>query len=243
MMLTMILNIMFATNDVTFDSGFGLNVWGGDTYIPGGTVTTQGGGDVHINTSATFNAAGNAVADNGYWDNDGTYSTTTNTTTFNATTTNQAVNGAGFDDVVFNGSGGEWDLNTFTAGGNLTVTTGIVDGTDNNPDVTVTGNFVCDDTINTGTGTWEVAGNVDLEDCTLTATTGNTLKMTGTSNTITPNPGADPLGAPIAILTGTVLSNDASDFANNATDLAWKFLVALVIIQIIFHIPVLIRLD
>jgi len=43
-----------ATNNLTVDSGFELHVWTGDTYDPGGTVTTNAtGGDFHIDDSAT----------------------------------------------------------------------------------------------------------------------------------------------------------------------------------------------
>lgn len=62
--------------NVTFDSGFSVHVWGGDTFAPGGTVLTQGGGHIHTTTGATFDAQNNAVTTNGDWKMEGTYTTT-----------------------------------------------------------------------------------------------------------------------------------------------------------------------
>lgn len=80
--------------------------------------------------------------------------------------------------------------------GNLTVTSGIVqnlaitlDGS-NNPTVNITGalsfvKFGATPAIISGTGTWTVTGNVDFTNGTFSADTNGTLKMNGTTKTIT----------------------------------------------------------
>ena len=99
-----------ATGNLNIDSGFGLHVWTGDTFAPGGDVATAGGGDIHINTSATLNTAGNDVSNHGYWDNDGTYTPGANTTTFNASETGVTIDAgsSSFNNVTFGGIAGAW---------------------------------------------------------------------------------------------------------------------------------------
>ncbi|PIS41585.1 MAG: hypothetical protein COT25_02295, partial [Candidatus Kerfeldbacteria bacterium CG08_land_8_20_14_0_20_42_7] len=67
--------------------------------------------------------------------------------------------------------------------------TALVDGTTNNPTLSVGGDLSCaaeaGQNINTGTATWTVSGNVDLTNCTFTPSAGHTLVMNGTSKTLT----------------------------------------------------------
>lgn len=83
---------------------------------------------------------------------------------------------------------------THTLAGNLTVqSTGsggvTLIGATNNPMVNITGNLSFGasntKTITSGTGVWTVSGDVNFTNGTFTATAGNTLKMNGTSKSLT----------------------------------------------------------
>ncbi|MBU1952205.1 hypothetical protein KJ733_04805, partial [Patescibacteria group bacterium] len=124
------------SDNVTFDSGFHLHIWAGDTYAPAGTVATQGGGDIHITSSATFNTGGNAVTVNGSWDNDGAYVHGNGLVTFNASSGTHTIDADSpsdddFYNVVINDGGGtaHWDLTSqpMQIDGNLTITDGEID--------------------------------------------------------------------------------------------------------------------
>ncbi|XOU93991.1 MAG: MerR family transcriptional regulator [Candidatus Kerfeldbacteria bacterium] len=128
-----------------------------------------------------------------------------NTSTFQYT-------GTGDTDIARDGSGGSYyNLELIPSGGspsytfeyasalandinnNLTIGDGTnsvtIDGADNNVSLDVGGNFSCGastNTINTGTGTWNIEGNVDLTNCdTFTATSGHTLVMDGVTPSLT----------------------------------------------------------
>lgn len=127
------------SGNLTLVPGFHLHVWAGDTFTPGGTITTSSGGDVHIANSATLNANGNNVVVNGDWYNDGTYTTGSNTTTFNSMTGTttidsseaDSVEGADFNNIEINDDDGsatfepayllDLDGDLTITGGNLNV--------------------------------------------------------------------------------------------------------------------------
>lgn len=69
-------DMVYATstsNAITLNSNFELHVWAGDTYTPGGSITTQGTGNLHmddsstatLNNGGTYTIAGDIVADTG----------------------------------------------------------------------------------------------------------------------------------------------------------------------------------
>jgi len=87
-------------------------------------------------------------------------------------------------------SGSSSHFHVVAAGSSNSIT---FDGATNNPTMTIggdldfTGSGAASEIITSGTGTWTVSGNVDFSNGTFTATSGNTLKMDGTSKTITSN--------------------------------------------------------
>ncbi|MEX2144839.1 MAG: hypothetical protein WD712_00450, partial [Candidatus Spechtbacterales bacterium] len=125
------------TGNLTVADGRELHVWTGDTFTPGGTVTTSpssssssADGDVHIATSAVLTMASNALSVGGDFNNEGTFSKTApQTTTFTATSTGHAITtgASNFDDVTFNGTGGGWEFTASdTIEGILTMTAGTL---------------------------------------------------------------------------------------------------------------------
>ncbi len=121
----------------TIDAGFGLHIWGGDTYAPGGTLTTTStataagtAGDVHIPTGSTLTVGANNFTVGGDYDNDGTL-TTSGLTTFDATSTGFTIQpgSSNFSSLTLSGNGGgngTWTLQTSdtTVTGTLTVDAG-----------------------------------------------------------------------------------------------------------------------
>lgn len=87
-------------------------------------------------------------------------------------------------------------------------------GATNNPTMNITGNLDFGtsgggtQTITSGTGVWTISGNTDLTSGTYTATAGNTLKMNGTSKTIT---SASQVLQNFEISAGSISSVDAMD--------------------------------
>ncbi|MDP3964815.1 MAG: hypothetical protein Q8Q20_04150 [bacterium] len=146
-------------SNVTFNSGFELHIWSGDTYQPSGWITTQAA-DIHI-AGGTLTMAGNYIIAGGGWDNDGSFSQTTNySTTFNASsgTYNIDADGTGgdtFRTVDFNDGGGsaEWNLTTnMTSSQDVTILGGTLDFNGSNT-LSVGGDFTNRDTMFESTGT------------------------------------------------------------------------------------------
>jgi len=145
--------------------GFKLLIVTGETYTPGGTVTTSVSisgtdtvvdGDILIQSSATLSMGTNALSVGGDYVNSGTFSkTSSQTTTFTATTTTgfEITPGTGsFDNVTFNGSSGGWTFTDATdVDGNFTVTTGTV--TAPSATLTVGGNYDNNGTFTHNSGT------------------------------------------------------------------------------------------
>jgi hypothetical protein len=71
-----------ASSNLTVDNNIELHVWTGDTFIPGGIVTTQGSADFHIDDSATATLAttGNTIAGDAVVDTGATLNLNANTT-------------------------------------------------------------------------------------------------------------------------------------------------------------------
>ena len=69
-----------ASSNLTIDANDDFLVWTGDTYTPGGTLTTD---DLTIQSSATYDAGGNNIDVSGDWTNSGTYTSGANTVDFN----------------------------------------------------------------------------------------------------------------------------------------------------------------
>lgn len=141
----------------TFDSGFELHIWNGDTYAPAGNITTQAA-DVHIDNS-TLSVGSSFVILGGGWNNDGTFSHTSGYVLFQAGSGTYDIDADGtgsdfFNNVEFNDSGGgaEWNLLTdMDVNGYLTIYGGTFDFNGANT-LYVAGNFTNNDTIIESTG-------------------------------------------------------------------------------------------
>jgi len=129
------------TNLETF-AGQKIYIWDGDTYAPGGTVTTHGNasaspdGDFQISDGSTFTAGGAiSIAGNLTLGSGSTFTASSNTVTFTATTTGKTISSgfvgsAAFADVVFDGvggTGGGWTLSGNASTTALTITDGTLD--------------------------------------------------------------------------------------------------------------------
>ena len=156
------------TNALTVSSGLELHIWTGDTYDPGGTVTTNAtGGDLHVDDSATA-----------YLDT--------------------ATSAIGLDVLVDGGANLTIDADTTIAGGDITTsgTSAVVTTASGTPTVTIsgTGSIGGGTTPSltfynlTLTGTPTLASDISIKNnLTLPAsvTAGSTtVTMTGTNGTI-----------------------------------------------------------
>jgi hypothetical protein len=159
------------TNNLTLEDGYKLIVNAGDTYEPGGAVTTDPSsnasttdGDILIESTAVMTVGTNAISCGGDWTNSGTFTKSSGqTTTFTATATGHSIapGSSNFDSVTFNGTGGGWSFSAaVTIDGDLTMTAGTLSGTNN---ITVSGGDI------TGTN-----GSINL--------TGGTTTLSGTGN-------------------------------------------------------------
>jgi len=154
-----------------------LYVWGGDTFAPGGNITLQSGGSglttdgrLYVAPGAAFTAAGtqaHSVGGGLYVGSGSTFTAANSTITFTATTTGKSIYSAApltLYNVVFNGSGGNWSLDSSAGTATTTVhslalTAGTLSGT---------GDII----VQSG----DVAGSGTV------ALTGGTFKLYGTGN-------------------------------------------------------------
>ncbi|MFC1576058.1 filamentous hemagglutinin N-terminal domain-containing protein [Candidatus Omnitrophota bacterium] len=115
-------------SDVTLTAGQELFVWGGDTYQPGGDITTT-----DLDIRGTLTPEGNTINLTGNFSNSGTFTPGTSTINFNGTTGTQTVDsgGSNFYNVTIDNSGTSVQLVnndvTQSAGGVLTLTVGTLD--------------------------------------------------------------------------------------------------------------------
>ncbi|NTV31323.1 DUF2341 domain-containing protein [candidate division WWE3 bacterium] len=139
-----------AGSNITTENYIKLIVNGGDTYTPGGTITTSpsnnstlADGDVLISSTATLSVGTNALSVGGDFTNSGTFTKSTGqTTTFTAISANHAIEDgtSNFDSVVFNGSNGGWSFSSAVIlDADLTMTAGTLSGSNN---ITVSGGDV-----------------------------------------------------------------------------------------------------
>ncbi len=128
---------------LTVDNDTELHIWTGDSFTPGGAVTTSTGGstpggDIHIVGTLTAPAAGTAVTIGGSWTKTGTFTNSSAEVMFNATATGKTISGGGaFYDLTFNSGSGGWTLQDSTSvdgylrvsAGALTVSSNLTVGT------------------------------------------------------------------------------------------------------------------
>lgn len=130
-----------ATSTLVVEPNTKVIVWTGKTFAPAGNVTVQSGGvggavdgSLELYTNSTFTAAGTQSHGIGgsFTINAGAVFTPANSTlTFTATTTGKIItpNTSTFNNVVFNGAGGNWAFSTViatTTVNNFTITNGTV---------------------------------------------------------------------------------------------------------------------
>jgi len=148
-------DIFHTVNDSTYE--FSLTVDGnkpsselyiisGNTYRPdSSTPRIVNAHDFEINGTFTADST-TSINVSGSWDNNGTFSAGSSTTTFTGTTSETIDMGGAptsnsFNNVAFNGSGGNWTLNTaFDVNGTLTITTGTL--TQSSMNITVGSNVL-----------------------------------------------------------------------------------------------------
>jgi lipopolysaccharide export system protein LptA len=184
--------------------------------LRGGIVDTTGGnysmmlGNLSV-TGGTLKLNASTVSVSGYWDfQSGSFNGNTSTVTFTSTSPQTILTGSGsFNHVRFTGSGGSWTLqDTFTPGGNLTVSAG---------------------TVNTGGNTVDISGAVLINGGTVNLTSSqmtarnNWAYTSGTFNygtsTVTFSANG---GAPSILMNGTsfynvLISTNGSSTTNAAT--------------------------
>ncbi|MBU0598873.1 hypothetical protein KKF61_07885 [Patescibacteria group bacterium] len=146
--------------NITIDSGFSVHVWAGDTYEMNGILVTQGGGNIHITSSATWSAGGNQMTVNGYFENKGTFTPGSNTVIFDSSSANQPIDigSSSFYNVTLDGSG-SWSAadNILDVDNDLIIKQGTLNNGGGTADVGVNGSVQCETTcgtINLSSGTF-----------------------------------------------------------------------------------------
>ncbi|MBU0612870.1 hypothetical protein KKB10_02530 [Patescibacteria group bacterium] len=132
------INYTVTTGALTVEDTHRIVIKSDGTYTPGGTVTTSPAaaqnwmdGDIYMETGGTLTMGTNALSIGGDFTTAGTvtFSTSaTQTTTFTGTDTGFSIEAEdAFQNVTFNGSGGEWTFDaTATISDDLTVTLGEI---------------------------------------------------------------------------------------------------------------------
>lgn len=129
-----------SSGNLTVDSNFALHIWAGDTYDPGGTVTTQGTGNLRVEGTAYLDTATNTIANDIIIVSGGTLHIQQSTT----------INGS------FNGG--------VTVSGTLNITGGTVNiGDSTNEDLNITGG-----TVTISGGTVNIKDDLDLDSGSIT---------------------------------------------------------------------------
>lgn len=129
-------NIKFTVTGSNLVTADGTSLYVASNFTPGGTVTTNPSGDasspdgdLSILASTTLNMGTNALSVGGDFDNAGTLTLSSGqTTTFTATATAHAITfGAStFENMVFNGTGGDWTIDSGAVNGDMTFTNGTL---------------------------------------------------------------------------------------------------------------------
>lgn len=154
-------------SSLVVEPNVGLYIWQEKTFAPDGNVTLESGGSgdiqdgsLYVDNLGTFEGSGSqAHSIGGSWVLDlfAEYISASTTVTFTATTTGKTIANATstFDNLVFNGSGGNWAIgSSTTVYGDITMTLGTLSGTE---DVTIHGGDL------SGAGTVSMSdGNVTL---------------------------------------------------------------------------------
>lgn len=161
------------TDTLTTEPETEIYVWGGKTFAPGGNVTLQSGGSgnardgrLELGASAVFTEASTQTLSIGgglIIGSGAVFTPASSVITFTATTTGKSINSASaltLYDVVFNGSGGGWSLDSAatatTTVNSLTLTDGTISGTGHM--VVQTGGVTGGGTITMTGGTWRFEG-------------------------------------------------------------------------------------
>ncbi len=125
-------------SDLTLTAGYDLIVWTGNTFTPGGNVTTRMLG---IQSGATANAGSNTINVSGNFTNQGTFNAGTSTVNFNGTGVSE-IRGTGnsFYNFTVSGSGGQTETyNDFSITHDYVQTDGTF--SDGSHDISLTGDF------------------------------------------------------------------------------------------------------
>ncbi|KKW00632.1 MAG: hypothetical protein UY34_C0024G0010, partial [Parcubacteria group bacterium GW2011_GWA2_48_9] len=161
-----------ATDALTVDSGKELHIWTGDTLDPGGTVTTQGSGNLHIDDNATaqIDNGSSAIAGDVLVDGGATFSVQANVSIsggdITTSGTSPTVSYIGTPTVTMSGTG--------SVGGGTTPSITFYNLTQSSGSISLSDAVVTDNNFSVSGGTFTPAPNSDLKiknDFTLTAGT------------------------------------------------------------------------
>jgi hypothetical protein len=215
--LTLTHGLTIAAND-TLSIGSALLInWTGSTFSMQSSSVLSGPGFLNVNTTTTLGEVGTISAKVIFDTSDG----------YTTIMPDRPSYGYGGLVEVFNDSSSARTLTiesgTMTVADDLTVNntssgTLALAGATNNPTVSVTGDIAFSGSgtrsITSGTGTWTVSGDVNFTGGTYTAATGNTLKMNGTSKTLTSAGNAlynyETSGGTVSISGATTVTNDVT---------------------------------
>ncbi len=220
---------------LVLENGVELHIYTGDTFTPGGTVTTDPSsdgtdsnvdGDVHIDGTGVLSMGTNNLSIGGDLNNEGTFSYSGGqVTTFTATATGHTIeeNTSNFDTLTMNGSSGGWTLSSaLTLAGALTITAGnltvgatdlsvggatSITGTLTISSSTGTKSFTGNVTVN-ASGTWNNSGN---EDIALAGSLTNNQTFTAGSGVYTMSGTSKTIAGTIAIPSLTISGTTQND--------------------------------
>ncbi len=167
-----------------------LHIISGNTFSSSVDVLTH---DVVIDSTATYNGSSNTHTVSGSWANSGTFSPGSSLVKFTSTSSGETITGgsSAFNDITFNGVGGEWTLqDSVTISSVLTITNGnfnagsgttlTLSGTGGNP-LQNSATFTAGTSTVSYTGA-NAGGNVTVENTTfynLTLDAGDTFVLSG----------------------------------------------------------------
>jgi hypothetical protein len=184
---------------LTVEPNTGLYVWTGKTFTPGGNIALVSGGSgasydgtLWLGATSTLTAVGTeSHSVGGSWiaDTTSAFNRAQSTVTFTATTSGKTIAPASnFENVVFNGAGGNWSIaSSTTIRGNLTASAGTLAGTG---DVTVYGQVTGNGTIAMTGGAFTIlsggafGGNTSwtFDDLIFSTSTATSSTKTGSGN-------------------------------------------------------------